>query len=185
MPPTPSSSACRLRSRQQDLGRIVDHPFNYPPGHALAGTPLVVADLAAFQKHGNSLARHIFDAVHVVSTRTSDGLKTLSQESSWVTLSLSSFGYDERTVFALKQAIDVLDREAGYTHSDDAKRLKLLSVLQGSGAHADITSRCTAELLDPSLQCRVGGVPGGAPSYTLTATTMSSLWGEGLHQQHA
>ena len=59
----------------------------YPAAHPLAvgvATPLTPYDLAQMQKYGNSLARHVFGMLEGHGIKAASGLKTLSQEGSWV-----------------------------------------------------------------------------------------------------
>ena len=57
-------------------------------------------------------------------------------------------GFVESSVMALQQLIDTLDREGGYTRTDEEKRIRLLAVIQACNSHADIHQRATKELSD-------------------------------------
>ena len=64
----------------------------YPPGYhvpALVGTPLAGDDLAAFQAHGNSLARHVYAFVTKEGTKKANGLTAEEEELTWATVRLS------------------------------------------------------------------------------------------------
>ena len=148
----------------------------YAPGHPNAGAALTAADLASYQRCGSSLARHVWAMLESEGIKPTSGLKTLSQEGAWVALKMEHVGFTEASVMALQQQIDTMDREGGFTRSNEEKRIRLLAVLQGCNSHADIHQRATKELLRASDECRVGGVAGGAPDYNLTALALHELW---------
>ena len=92
---------------------VVNGVPRYAAGHANAGNPLSAADLAALQKHGNSLARHIWAKIESLGIRVVSGLETLSKSAAWTAMSLDTIGYQEGSLRALEQLIGAHNREAG------------------------------------------------------------------------
>ena len=61
---------------------------SYAAGHPNAGNPMTAADLQALQKHGNSLARHIWAKIESLGIRAASGLESLSKAAAWTAMSL-------------------------------------------------------------------------------------------------
>ena len=86
-------------------------------------------------------------------------------------------------VFDLRMLIDTINQERATPKSTEECRQKLLMIL---ASRPELNKEVTAELVHASLPCRVGGVPGGAPDYLLTADYLciyyQTLW-KGFYDQ--
>ena len=102
-------------------------PPVYSPGHPRAGNPLTGRDLQLYQQCGNSLSRHAMRELKSIGIKAASGLKTLTQQTSWVTLSMDKLGIGENSCIAAMTMIETLNREAGNIYADEEKRVKFLS----------------------------------------------------------
>ena len=64
--------------------------------------------LAAFQAHGNSLARHVYAFVTKEGTKKANGLTAEEEELTWATVRLSHVAVSRRSIRDLKNLLDTL-----------------------------------------------------------------------------
>ena len=104
-----------------------DGQARFPVGHARAGEQLDGAALVAFQKYGNSIARHVWGLVEDAGQYRQDDLQTATQEMIWVNLKLSDVGCTERTIQDFHALMETLSNEMVRPKTSDEKKIKLLT----------------------------------------------------------
>ena len=144
------------------------HPV-YPPTHPLANQPLSAYDLAAYQKCGNSLTRHIIYTIGLEAVPDpSSGLTQLDAETRWANLKLSDVGITPTTPRDFAAHLSRLALDVGA--NEQGKVIKYLSLFTSP---YEIAQRATAELARCSEHLRK---PDGSPDFLKISREMQELW---------
>ena len=142
---------------------VLDWP--YPADHPQAGQPLAGIDRTSYQKYGNSLARHVWGRICEDATpNPNSGPNLVAADAAWVTIRLDTLGggFQRNTISNAKEALDALNRERAAPKTPEESRLKLLTLIQASGANKALHDRAIAEIAYCCDQWRTGGA-GGCP----------------------
>ena len=144
------------------------HPV-YPPNHPQANLPLSAYDLAAYQKCGNSLTRHIIYTIGLEAMPDpSSGLTQLDAENRWANLKLGDVGISPTTPRDLAAHISRLALDVGA--NEQGRVIKYLSLFTHP---AKIATKATAELARCSEHLRR---PDGAPDFLKISREMQEFW---------